>query len=167
MSDKTGPTFNWTLWIEWLGASAIGWLLGALLLPELALFSVGLVMGILQWVVLRQRLRQAGWWILASAAGWSGGWGITLALAPQGIGILTEPLLGAAMGTLQWLVLRRQLRQAGWWIVISSLGWTVALTGLAGQVLVGAVVGAVTGIALELLLRYPGLMKNRKRFEEE
>jgi hypothetical protein len=161
MSDKRGPTFNWTLWIEWLGATAIGWLLGALVLPELALFSVGLVMGILQWVVLRQRLRQAGWWILASAVGWTASWGIALALAPQGIGMLTEPLVGAAMGTLQWLVLRQQLRQAGWWIVISILGWTVALTGLAGQVLAGAVVGAVTGIALELLLRYPGLMKDR------
>jgi hypothetical protein len=161
MSDKAPPSFNWTLWIEWVGATAIGWLLGGLVLPELALFSIGLVTGILQWVVLRQRLRQAGWWILASTVGWTASWGIVLALVPQGIGILTEPLVGAAMGTLQWLVLRRQLRQAGWWIVISILAWTVALTGLAGQVLVGAVVGAVTGIALELLLRYPGLMKDR------
>jgi hypothetical protein len=161
MSDKTAPSFNWTLWIEWVGATAIGWLMGGLLLPELALFLVGLVMGILQWVVLRQYLRRAGWWILASAVGWSGGWAIALALAPQGIGILTEPLLGAAIGTLQWLVLRRQLHQAGWWIVVSSLGWTIALTGLAGQILAGAMVGAVTGIALELLLRYPGLMKDR------
>jgi hypothetical protein len=161
MSDKTAPSFNWTLWVEWVGATAIGWLMGGLLLPDLALFSVGLVMGILQWVVLRQYLRRAGWWILASAVGWSGGWAIALALAPQGIGILTEPLLGAAMGTLQWLVLRRQLHQAGWWIVVSGLAWTIALTGFTGQLLAGAVVGAVTGIALELLLRYPGLMKDR------
>ncbi|GAB4531541.1 MAG: hypothetical protein Kow0063_10930 [Anaerolineae bacterium] len=139
-------------------ATSLGWVLGGLILPELALFSVGLVTGILQWVVLRQYLPQAGWWVLASAAGWAGGWAL-IGVAPLQPGILAEPLLGAAVGTLQWLVLRRQLRQAGWWIVISALSWTVALTGLTGELLVGAVVGAVTGIALELLLRYPGLRK--------
>jgi len=159
MSDRGTPTFNWALWLQWLVATTLGWVLGGLLLPELALFSVGLVIGVLQWVVLRQYLRQGGWWILASGVGWAGGWGIVMAAAPLNIGIVAEALLGAAMGTLQWLVLRRQLRQAGWWIVVSSLGWTVALTGLTGELLVGAVVGAVTGIALELLLRYPGLMK--------
>jgi hypothetical protein len=162
MSGQIKPSFDWTLWIEWVGATAVGWLLGGFLLPQLALFSVGVVMGILQWVVLRQYLRQAGWWILASTVGWSVGWGTTIAVVPLEIGILTEPLLGAAVGMLQWLVLRRQLRQAGWWIVVSTLGWTVALAGLTGQLLVGAVVGAVTGIALELLLRYPGLMKTHK-----
>jgi hypothetical protein len=117
------------------------------------------VIGVLQWAVLRRYLRQAGWWILASALGWAAGWGIVIAIAPLGIGLLAEPLLGAATGMLQWLVLRRQLRQAGWWIVVSTLGWTVALTGLTDQLLAGAVAGAVTGIALELLLRYPGLRK--------
>jgi hypothetical protein len=162
MSGQTQPSFNWTLWLQWLGATALGWIFGAILLPELALVATGLVIGILQWVVLRQYLRRAGWWILASAVGWAGGWWIVFAVAPQEIGVLTEPLLGAAMGTLQWLVLRRTLRQAGWWIVVSALGWTVALTGLTGQLVVGAVVGAVTGIALELLLRYPSLMKTQE-----
>jgi len=162
MSGQTQPVFNWTLWLQWLAVTAMGWILGGVLLPELALVGTGLVIGLLQWVVLRQYLRQAGWWILASAVGWAGGWWIVSSVAPLEIGILTEPLLGAAMGTLQWLVLRRQLRQSGWWIVVSALGWTVALTGLTGQLLVGVVVGAVTGITLELLLRYPSLMKSQE-----
>jgi hypothetical protein len=65
------------------------------------------------------------------------------------------------MGTLQWLYLRRHFHRAGWWIVISTLGWTIGLAGIMGQLLVGAAVGAVTGIALELLLRYPSLMKTQ------
>jgi hypothetical protein len=161
MSAQRNASFDWALWLQWVMATTLGWLLGAAILPKVAPFSVGLLIGVLQWVVLRRYLRQAGWWILASALGWAAGWGIVIAVAQLEIGLLTEPLLGAAMGMLQWLVLRRQLRQAGWWIVVSTLGWTVALTGLADQLLAGAVAGAVTGIALELLLRYPGLMKMR------
>lgn len=161
MSDQRTLTFNWALWLQWLVVTSLGWVLGGFLLPELALFSVGLVIGILQWVVLRQYLRQSGWWILSSAVGWAAGWAIIISVVPPEVDILSEPLLGTVIGTLQWLVLRRQLRQAGWWIVVSALSWTVALTGLTGQLLVGAVVGAVTGITLELLLRYPGLMKTQ------
>jgi hypothetical protein len=162
MSGQTKPSFDWTLWIEWVGATAVGWLLGGFLLPQLALFSAGLVMGILQWVVLRQYLRQAGWWILVSAVGWAGGWAILITQVPPELGFLTGIVLGAAMGITQWLFLRLHFHQAGWWIVVSTLGWTVALTGLTGQLLVGAVVGAVTGIALELLFRFPALTKTQE-----
>jgi hypothetical protein len=65
------------------------------------------------------------------------------------------------------LVLRRQYRQAGWWIVVNPLAWTAGLTGLMGDLLVGVAVGAVTGIALELLLRYPGLIKGGQPATEE
>jgi hypothetical protein len=139
--------------------TTLGWVLAGVLPSEFALVATGLVIGVLQWVVLRQYLRQAGWWIVFSALGWTAGWGIIITLIPPQLGILTEPVLGAALGTTQWLFLRRHFYQAGWWIPVSTLGWTVGLTGLTGELLVGAVVGAVTGIALELLLRYPSLMK--------
>ena len=142
-------------------ATTLGWLLGGVLLPDLAMFTAGLMIGVFQWVVLRQRVPQVGWWVLASAAGWAGGWAIVIATVPPEIGILTGTVLGAAMGTLQWSYLRRHFHRAGWWIVISTLGWTIGLAGIMGQLLVGAAVGAVTGIALELLLRYPSLMKTQ------
>mgnify|MGYP001826418895 CR=1 FL=1 len=159
MSDPRRPTFDWTLWIQWLAATTVGWLLGGVLLPELALVAAGLVIGIMQWVILRQRLAQAGWWILASALGWTAGWAVLITLIPPEYGAITGPVLGAAMGALQWLFLRQQLYRAGWWVLVSALAWTVAFSGIMGQFLIGAVAGAVTGIALELLLRYPGLMK--------
>lgn len=159
MFGQTQPQFDWTLWLQWLAVTALGWLLGGVLLPEPASVIAGLVIGVLQWVVLRQRLPQAGWWILASAAGWAGGWATVIALAPLGPGILTATVLGAAMGTTQWILLQRHFYRAGWWIVVSALGWTAGLALLTGPLLVGAVAGAVTGIALELLMRYPALMK--------
>jgi len=159
MSDPRRLPFGWTLWLQWLAVTTLGWVLGGLLLPGLALVTAGLVIGILQWVVLRQRLPEAGWWILASTVGWAGGWAIVIALVPPELGVLTGAVLGAAMGTLQWLFLRGHFHQAGWWIVVSTLGWTAGLTLLTGQFLVGAVAGAVTGIALELLFRFPALTK--------
>jgi hypothetical protein len=139
--------------------TALGWVLAGVLPSEFGLVATGLVIGLLQWIVLRQYLRQAGWWIVYSTLGWTAGWGIIITLIPPQLGILTEPVLGAALGTTQWLFLRRHFYQAGWWIPVSALGWTIGLTGLTGELLVGAVVGAVTGIALELLLRYSTLMK--------
>jgi hypothetical protein len=159
MSGQTDPTFDWTLWLQWLAVTTLGWVLAGVLLPEFALAAAGLVIGSLQWVVLRQRVPQAGWWVPASAVGWAAGWAIVIALDPQEIGFLTGTLLGATMGALQWLFLQRHFHRAGWWIVVSALGWTAGLTLLTGPLLVGAVAGAVTGIALELLLRYPSLVK--------
>lgn len=130
-----------------------------MMLAEFALGVAGIVLGMLQWVVLRQRLRQASWWILASAGGWTIGWVIIIAVIPPETGIPSGTVHGVALGAIQWLILQRQLYQAGWWIIISALAWTIALEGLTGELLVGAVVGAVTGIALELLLRYPETLK--------
>jgi hypothetical protein len=159
MSDPRRLEFNWTLWLQWLMVTTLGWVLGGVLLPELALVTAGLVIGVLQWVVLRQRVLQAGWWILASTVGWAGGWAMVFALVPPDLGDLTGVVLGATMGTTQWLFLRGHFHRAGWWIVVSTLGWTAGLALLTGPLLVGAVAGAVTGITLELFLRYPALMK--------
>lgn len=41
-------------------------------------------------------------------------------------GALTYVLFACTLGVLQWLVLRRQVRRAGWWIAISAVGWAVA-----------------------------------------
>jgi hypothetical protein len=159
MSDQRTPEFDWALWLQWLAATTLGWVLGGMMLAGLALGVAGVVLGTLQWVVLRQRLRQAGWWILASAGGWTIGWVTVSVVIPPESWIHGGAVLGTAIGAAQWLVLHRQFYQAGWWVIISALAWTIALEGLTGELLVGAVVGAVTGIALELLLRYPETLK--------
>jgi hypothetical protein len=69
----------------WVLATVAGWLLGVLLivLPgwlgrikvplinfDLTLLMMGLAIGFTQWLVLRQRLPRAGWWIAANVLGW-------------------------------------------------------------------------------------------------
>lgn len=37
----------------------------------------GIVLGVFQWVLLRQHLALAGWWVPAIAIGWTAGWTLT------------------------------------------------------------------------------------------
>jgi len=69
-------------------------------------------------------------WALASGLGGAVGF----ALADAALNTFSEALyramteivifglLGASMGTLQWLVLRRHFSQAGWWVAASAVG---------------------------------------------
>jgi hypothetical protein len=88
---------------------------------------------------------------------------------------LGGPALLASIGTAQWLVLRRHVRRASWWIASTAAAWTAGLAvflavamplwqpgqpvsvvvaiGLAGGLLMAATTSAVTGAALRRLLR--------------
>ena len=68
----------------WVLATAGGWLLGVLLIAlpgrenlineflgmSLVFLLMGLGIGVGQWLILRERLAHAGWWIAANLAGW-------------------------------------------------------------------------------------------------
>jgi hypothetical protein len=55
---------------------------------------------------------------------------------------------GAAVGLMQWLAIRRELRQVGWWSLATSAGW--ALAGMIAGLLSGLIGGAVTGIGRDV-----------------
>lgn len=167
----------------------------------LAYFILGVCtgagVGLMQWLVLRRRVFRSGWWILAGTVGVgvAGGAGYGAAVLAFGYSEGLEDLgsfaavwgwtaaaaLGGALtGILQWCVLRRHVRRAGWWLSASTLGWAVsmavagtiwlvgyqgvteppqilysALLLLGGLVAGGIVLGAVTGAALVWLLMQP------------
>lgn len=148
-------SFDWALWFFWIMATTWGWLLGSLLLSGLALITVGLFVGIFQWLVLQGRLVRAWPWIIATSAGWLAGYLITFFLFPPEIKSLEGMTIGLTTGIAQWVILRRELQWAGWWIIFSMIGWITGLTLLPGVLLTGTMAGALTGIPLEILLRYP------------
>ncbi|MCL4561597.1 MAG: hypothetical protein M1281_13415 [Chloroflexi bacterium] len=108
--------------------------LGAFTIP----LAYALIAGTLQWLILRTRIKKAGWWPLASLGGMGAGFLILFGLmaglpqeTAQSISSsLPEPVQGmlewgieaGALGLVQWLVLRKSLPRAGWWIAISLLG---------------------------------------------
>ena len=172
IAPQRGP--GWRLWFLWLMAAAYGWGTAVEMtgLGEMSMYSsppsieagyfgvalAGMLVGALQWLILRKKISGAGWWILASF-----GAALVFSLVVFGVGLAYKEevwrvgvgLLGPATGLLQWLILRREVRQSGWWILASTLGWGLGIP--AGEAVgwngLGAVYGALTGLALVFLLR--------------
>jgi len=156
-------SFDWAILFYWMMATTSGWLFGWLLLPAIALVAAGVGVGVVQTLVLYRRLPRAWRWILATAIGWVVGLSIATLVVPPWLGLLSGALAGATTGIAQWVVLRRHVHWAGWWIPLSALAWATGmslapasgLVELPPIVLSGVLASLPTGIALELLLRNP------------
>ena len=89
----------------------------------------GLLTGAMQYGLLRRYLPRMGWWVLATTGGWL--LGVLLIAIPSWLYwtggsfnlALALVLMGLAIGLGQWLVLRRRLPRASWWIGANVVGW--------------------------------------------
>ena len=142
----------------------------------LIVIILGLAGGFMQWLVLRRRIAGTGWWVPASTLGFPVA--LVMAEGAMRVGEIPSPILlgvlfGILSGILPWLVLRRQVARAGWWVPAHLLGSLVggamgivafhvmALIGFyqlpwaAAGAMFGAGLSAITGITLVWLLRQP------------
>lgn len=185
---------GWRFWLAWVLATIMGFVLGALLGVYVAygLFDrdgfdaalgittgivIGATAGCLQWVVLREQVAGAGWWVLASTLGFAIAFG-TLGAIGIGVanenyvmaGLLFAAVFGVAGGVLQWLVLRRAgIARAGLWVpanifgsLVAAIGFPIsAVIGYSGNyalsatvfgLFLGAGLGAIPGAVLVWLL---------------
>jgi hypothetical protein len=174
MSDqKQGLlAFDWALVFYWMMATTSGWLFGWLVWPALSLVTAGVLAGATQCVVLLHRIPRAWRWFLVTGAGWLAG--TAMVLLATGTGVVAGLAIGTFTGTAQWLLLRREVRWSGWWIPISAIAWAVGL-GLAPSpeavllprvVLSGTMASVITGVTLELLLRFPRPAEEQGETEE-
>ena len=129
----------------------------------------GAIVGAGQWMVLRRHPGVSAAWIAVTAAGLALGDGFGAAITGAGTGIggllVTGLVCSVAVGTFQWIVLRRIVRGAGIWPMVVAvawpLGWTVTWAvgvdverGYAVFGSTGALVfAAITGAAMLLVLR--------------
>jgi len=133
-------------WLTWVLANAVGVGFGAVLVTATATFFFGFgvvvawalagaVIVVIQWNALGLRTQAVPWWPWA-----------TFAVLPT-VGLAVGPaaffvpwlFLGwaGALGSLvvivgavllaQWLVLRRHLPGAGWWVLASAVAWAVGV----------------------------------------
>ena len=146
MTVERNPA-GWSLWPGWLAATIFGFAiatavgltvkdpledtLGDVVVAAVFVIFFGVVVGTLQWLVLKQYMNRVGWWIPATLVG------VALsavviraseaAVQPLGLGEMTEGvvsvvLIGAIVGISQWPVLRPHVSRAGWWVLASILG---------------------------------------------
>lgn len=177
--NPTPPTPEfWLKWLLTFFAFPLGGGLAFLLIRSAASVGqaavggaiTGLILGVAQWIVLRQMIALSSWWIVATGLGLA--LGLALSVALLGTGLELRPLViraaltGGILGISQWLLLRQYIALAGWWAAVVMLGWVTGwiVTRAAGVDLSrgwtvfgasGALVFAgLTGLALVWLLRH-------------
>jgi hypothetical protein len=93
---RTAPPRLAALWLGWLLVSVVGWAVG--------------------WALGRP---------LGEAVSWPIGREMGIFAAEMAGGATAWAVLGLVLGLGQWLVLRRTIRSAGWWVLASVVGWAV------------------------------------------
>jgi hypothetical protein len=145
---------DWALWFYWIMATTLGWLLGSLLFNGIPVIIAGVIVAAFQWAVLYKRISKAWRWLVFSSLGWIVGYILYAVFFSQRLGILLGPVMGAAVGLVQWFLLRKEVDWAGWWIIINILAWATGLTVMPGLLTSGALPGALTGLTLVILFRF-------------
>jgi len=98
---------------------------------------------------MKVKRSQVGWrfgilWMLLTTIGWHIGWIIGFVLGNFLLGnIMLGTGIGAGVGFMQWLALRRFVHRSGWWVLANIAGLTVCLS-------LYAIVHTVTGIPFDL-----------------
>lgn len=170
--------FGWMLISQGLGYVYLPDDLDFLLPVPLSLLIGCLLAGLVQWLAFRGRIKYSYLWILATALGWffaaislfiftftrEGVFPPWISLSSIQWNLLAGATAGMVIGLLQWLVLWRQVRGAGWWILGSILGWASVgcafyLTSLTENdsfsVLGFVAMGMITGVAYAYLFSQP------------
>lgn len=119
--------------------------------PLLCLFS-----GVLQYALLRLYVPKMGGWIPATMVGCVLVFGAMIILervfGPTYLmvwnGALGFASIGGAIGLSQWLFLRQRILRAGWWVLASVLGWSLAVLGRWTAVVSGSVVAQMLSAIL-------------------
>ena len=176
---------GWSVWLQWVLATIVCGPVRDVVLPAcigtlgdlggnvVGNTASGLVAGIGQWLVLRRWLGRAGWWWVLATAGGDLLGASPLILGENLGGLIATIALGLVPGTLQWLLLRRQVARAGWWVLASTVSVLAAFTagvaassgvglkeselvlGLVAGIASGSVFGIMSGLVLGWLLRQP------------
>jgi hypothetical protein len=180
------------LWLGWMLATAVGLILGylpsALFVNQLDLglariivpLLAGVLIGVSQWLVLRNYVTDCSDWVLHLAGSWVLGYTLGLLivdlLAGTFLGVMISYVLfGVIIALFQWPVLHREIPRIWIWILANVVGWgmgaflsqlaiaaifgsspgsLVALT-VVNMAVTGLVAGLITGVALVMIVREP------------
>ena len=173
------------LWLRWSATSVVGIVIGfvlaavafivtgleeptdpyfMILFPAI-LAMVGTILGLAQAWVLRRAVGGVPGWTVVTAVGTALGLAVAVTM-PEGTGLAGRVALGAVhgfaigmiLGTLQWLVLRRRLPGARWWVLVSVVAWSIgAATGDLVVTLAEPPVDLLVGFAVAAMASGVGL----------
>lgn len=174
---------GWFFYLGWVALNAIAvimaWYITWAIMPlvtergegthflDLLFPIIGLLTGILQYILLRRYLPRMGWWIAATFLGWLMPFVIFFIFSRLVIPgsstvriVLGMIVLGTTVALPQWWLLRKRVQHAWWWVLVFGLAWgmvglydLLTLSDLFPVLLGFAIVPAIaTSIACWLLL---------------
>lgn len=180
------------LWLGWAVATMLGmtlaYLITALFVDQIDLgfarvivpILAGVLIGLAQWLVLRNYIHDTGDWVWNMIGSWAAGYAVgtfVVGFFPRSLlgAIIAYVLFGLIVALFQWPVLRREIPRIGMWIMSNVVGWGVAAalsqllitllfsgsnpslltTTLVNSVITGLVAGVMTGVALMSIVRWP------------
>lgn len=180
------------MWLGWTLATAAGLIVGylplALLINQIDLgiarvivpLIAGLLIGVAQWLVLRQFLTDCRDWVFNLTASWVAGYSIGLLVVDLFSGsfpglLVSYLLFGVIVAIFQWPILRREIPHIFSWILANVIGWTLGAiisqvviavfyfdqpasplaATLINSAVTGIVAGSITGLALVYIVRRP------------
>ncbi len=182
METKINLGLGWSLWINWVVATTVGFLIndgtqsfisnGSMLAFLYILVLDGLIIALFQWLfVWRYLIPNANRWIFVSTIGWGVGW---LLGNLSGTALLVSLFIhGTFFGIIQWAFFIRKLYSKSFlWVIINAIGlpfayglsWFVIfplvfgnyngpLSGQLDSAIRGVLFGAITGVTLIWLSR--------------
>lgn len=184
MFARSAATDKWMLFIKWTlfnmaGMGAAYFLAGLIASPDdetlyyatitIQWFSMGVVIGSMQWLALRNWIRDPVRWVIVVGVGyviaayvsfpiimWDMYYELNLPYELNRLFQLDEVLYGAVFGTIlgfaQWIILRKYFHQAGWWIAGSFAGWTLGR--FLGEIIPFDWSQARTGVLYEAIVNF-------------
>jgi len=183
MTTPSRPQIGWIFWLRWILAFILAVMVGGFTLWStfsitgiLAAFAFGdlaagyigmfvagsfggAAFGLMNWFLLHGRASGARQWTLINAFGWALGM-LTMAIVGNSLHDFPEGLaFGLSVGSLQWLVLRRQFQHAMLWIVANAVVWAIG-TEITfalpyGIFLAGSMVSLILGLIMLWFVRHP------------
>jgi hypothetical protein len=127
----TGISWSVALVVALVLAQAVSPALSSQVTLLLGGVVVGALIGLAQWAVLRPDVRGVGFWTLATVIGWTAGLIVTSSVVrmaePAPGGLIGGALGGFVWGLAQWLALRSETGGRLKWLLVTVVGWTVAL----------------------------------------
>lgn len=167
--DHYTPSIRWQLPSLWIIANTLAWIVGYSVVNRVLLSAVKLIpiifvyaflsvlVGLIQWVVLRRTAKISSLWVLISSIE------MTTILYFSEVAppirwiqsFILQIMFGTIIGISQWFLMRKYFHHSGWWIIANCfgwfLGWSLGLAGNSLEYLIGSVASVFTGLTLLIL----------------
>ncbi len=146
-SQTKTQKIGWGFCLQWVFFTVVGFFISLIYVevgvrPYVGALSGaigGAVVGLAQWLVLRNRIFRSKWWVLVSIVTWlligASSLGALGWIAPRTEqiwlrlfhGFINGAIAGAILGLGQWFVLRNQIYWEEWWMITNIVAWAIGL----------------------------------------